>query len=139
MARVSTSRREEDRLRAATTYDAASDTYDHPANAFWARFGARTVDRLELRGGERVLDVCCGSGASALAAARKVGARGSVLGVDLSEKLLALARAKAEREGLANVAFRRGDMLELGVPAASFDAVVCVFGVFFVDDVAAAV
>ena len=127
------------RARAAATYDAAADAYDDPANSFWARFGRRTIERLGLRDGERVLDVCCGSGASAIPAAETVGARGSVLGVDLSERLLRLARAKAAGKGLRHVEFRAGDMLDLGLPAAHFDAVVCVFGIFFVPDMAEAV
>src|SRR5262245_61133420 len=94
------------RARAAATYDAAADAYDDPANSFWARFGRRTIDRLALPQGAHVLDVCCGSGASALPAAEVVGPRGSVLGVDLSERLLRLARAKAEGTGLRNVEFR---------------------------------
>jgi SAM-dependent methyltransferase len=130
---------EEARRKATVTYDAASDTYDHPANSFWARFGARTVERLALAPGARVLDVCCGSGASAIPAAEAVGPRGRVLGVDLAENLLALARAKAAARSLGNVEFRRGDMLALELPAASFDAVVCVFGIFFVPDMPAAV
>src|SRR5262245_23876533 len=100
------------RRRAEATYDAAADAFDDPANSFWARFGERTVERLDLRAGERVLDVCCGSGASAIPAARAVGPRGRVLGLDLSENLLALARDKARREELAQAEFRRGDMLE---------------------------
>src|SRR5262249_12553610 len=87
----------EDRLKAARAYDAAADAYDHPANSFWDRFGARTVERLALSSGARVLDICCGSGASALPAAQAVGPRGSVIGVDVTENLLALARAKASR------------------------------------------
>jgi SAM-dependent methyltransferase len=82
--------------------------------------------------------VCCGSGASALASAEHVGDAGSALGVDLSERLLALARAKASARGLRNIEFRTGDMLDLRV-APEFDAVVCVFGVFFVPDMARAV
>jgi ubiquinone/menaquinone biosynthesis C-methylase UbiE len=127
------------RARAAATYDAAADAYDDPANSFWARFGRRTIERLALRDGEHVLDVCCGSGASAIPAAEAVGARGSVLGVDLAERLLRLARAKAHGKGLRNVEFRAGDMLDLGLPAGRFDAVVCVFGIFFVPDMAEAV
>ncbi len=122
-----------------TTYNSASDAYDSPANSFWARFGRRTVERLGLKPGERVLDVCSGSGASAIPAAEKIGAKGSVTGVDLSEKLLALARAKAKAQGLRNIEFRSGDMLELPFADGHFDAVVCVFGVFFVPDMAAAV
>lgn len=129
----------EAQARAAATYNAAADAYDDPANSFWGRFGRRTVERLELPAGARVLDVCCGSGASALPAAEHVGPTGSVLGVDLATDLLALARRKAAARGLANVEFRTGDMLDLGLPAAHFDAVVCVFGVFFVPDVPAAV
>jgi ubiquinone/menaquinone biosynthesis C-methylase UbiE len=126
------------RNAAAAAYDAASDSYDHPANTFWARFGRETIERLGLRGGERVLDVCCGSGASAIPAAQAVGPRGAVLGIDLSEKLLALARAKANAMRLENVELQAGDLLDLRVPASHFDAVVCVFGVFFVPDMAAA-
>jgi ubiquinone/menaquinone biosynthesis C-methylase UbiE len=122
------------RERAMKTYNAAADTYDDPANSFWERFGRRTVERLGLRAGDRVLDVCCGSGASALPAAEIVGPCGSVLGVDLAERLLANARAKAQARGLRNVEFRAGDMLDLKLPETSFDAVVCVFAIFFVPD-----
>jgi len=127
------------RLRAARTYNAAADAYDDPANGFWERFGRDTVERLRLRRGCRVLDVCCGSGASALPAAQIVGPEGFVLGVDLAERLLELARSKAAARGLANTEFRIGDMLDLRLPAAHFDAVVCVFGIFFVPDMVAAV
>jgi len=127
------------RTRAAATYDSAADAYDDPANSFWDRFGRRTIDRLLLRPGHRVLDVCCGSGASAIPAAEHVGPEGSVIGVDLAQKLLDLARAKATARGLANVEFRSGDMLHLGFPDDHFDTVVCVFGIFFVPDMAAAV
>ena len=130
---------DEAKTRAAATYNAAADRYDDPANLFWARFGRATVERLHLAPGARVLDVCCGSGASALAAAAAVGPGGSVLGIDLAERLLELARAKAARQGLSNVAFREGDLLDLRLPATHFDAVICVFGIFFVPDMAAAV
>jgi len=129
----------EAQAKAATTYNAAADAYDSPANSFWARFGQRTIDRLGLRPGEQVLDVCSGSGASAIPAAEKVGPNGSVIGVDLSERLLGLARAKAASRGLRNIEFRTADMLELPFAEGRFDAVVCVFGVFFVPDMAAAV
>ncbi len=128
----------ESKARAATTYNAAADAYDDAANTFWDRFGSATIERLGLRRGDRVLDVCCGSGASALPAAEAVGPEGTVIGVDLAEKLLALARGKAADRGVRNVEFRIGDLLDLGLPAASFDAVVCVFGIFFVPDMAAA-
>jgi len=123
---------------AATTYNAAADSYDDLANS-WDRFGRRTIERMRLPLGARVLDVCCGSGAAAIAAAEIVGPEGSVLGVDLAQNLLALARAKARARGLQNVDFRLGDLLDLGIADAQFDAVVCVFGIFFVPDMSAAV
>ncbi len=127
------------RARAAATYDAAADSYDDSANTFWDRFGRRTIERLELARGARVLDVCCGSGASAIPAAEAVGPQGAVVGIDVAERLLAIARAKATGRGLRNVEFRVGDLLDLGLPDAGFDAVVCVFGIFFVPDMPAAV
>jgi ubiquinone/menaquinone biosynthesis C-methylase UbiE len=130
---------EEAKSRAAKAYNAAADAYDEPANSFWRRFGRETIERLQLAPGARVLDVCCGSGASALPAAEAVGPTGSVLGVDLATKLLELARSKAAAQGLRNVEFRHGDLLDLGLPDAHFDAAVCVFGIFFVPDMPAAV
>src|SRR5262245_4951064 len=59
--------------KAARAYNAAADCYDDPVNAFWNRFGRRTVECFPLAPGMRVLDVCCGSGASAIPAAQQVG------------------------------------------------------------------
>jgi SAM-dependent methyltransferase len=102
------------------------------------RFGRRTIDRLALSPGARVLDVCCGSGASAIPAAEAVGAGGQVLAVDLADDLLTLGRAKASRRGLGQLEFRQGDLMDLGLPDGDFDVVVCVFGIFFVPDMEAA-
>ncbi len=129
---------EDPKAKAAVTYNAAADTYDDPANTFWNRFGHRTVERLELARGDRVLDVCCGAGASAIPAAESVGEEGSVLGIDLAENLLTLAHAKARAKGLANIQFRVGDMLDPRIPESPFDAIICVFGIFFVPDMQAA-
>jgi SAM-dependent methyltransferase len=90
-----------------------------------------------VRPGDAVLDICCGSGASAIPAAHAVFPEGSVLGVDLSESLLELASAKVERCGLHNVEFRAGDFETLPLPVGGFDAVLCVFGIFFFPDMTA--
>jgi SAM-dependent methyltransferase len=124
---------------AAATYTVTADHFDDPALSFWDRFGRETVARIGLRPGDTVLDACCGTGASALPAAHTVGATGRVLGLDLAEPPLAQARAKARARGLANVEFRAADVEHAGLPSASFDAVVCVFGIFFMSDMAAAV
>lgn len=130
---------DEAKRKAAATYNAAADAYDDPANSFWDRFGRQTVERLRLPLGARVLDACCGAGASAIPAAEAVGEGGFVLGIDLAENLLRLARKKAAALGLRNVEFRVGDMLDPRIPEAPFAAVVCVFGIFFVPDMPSAV
>jgi SAM-dependent methyltransferase len=132
--------RREDDLKdtAAAAYAAAADTFDNPS-LFWDRFGRGTVDRLGLEPGLRVLDACCGTGASALPAAHAVGPAGHVVGIDIAAPALELARAKAERQGLSNVEFIDSDIEHTGLEPASFDAVVCVFGIFFLPDMVAGV
>jgi ubiquinone/menaquinone biosynthesis C-methylase UbiE len=120
-------------MNVSGTYNSAADSYDDPANSFWERFGRKTVERLQLKAGSRVLDVCCGSGASALPAAEIVGSKGYVLGIDLAEKLLELGGQKAKQRGITNIEFRRGDILNLAITN-QFDAVICVFGIFFVTE-----
>jgi hypothetical protein len=51
---------EDAKPKRATTYNAALDFSDDPANSCWQRFGPRTIERLTLSPGARVLDVCCG-------------------------------------------------------------------------------
>ncbi len=123
--------------RARETYDAAAEYFDEPALSFWDRFGRATVDRLELQPGAIVLDACAGSGASALAAAERVGPSGRVVAVDLADNLLALARAKAARRGITHLETRLGDIEALDDAPGSFDAVIIVFGVFFLPDMVA--
>lgn len=124
-------------MRAARAYGAAADHYGLASLGFWDRYGAATVSRLPLAAGDVVLDLCCGAGGSAIPAARAVGAAGRVLGVDVAGPLLELARARAAREGLANIEFRQGDAICTGLPEGGFDAVICVFGVFFAPDMPA--
>jgi ubiquinone/menaquinone biosynthesis C-methylase UbiE len=124
--------------RAAFTYNAAADFFDASPLSFWDYFGRRTIELASLPSGSRVLDVCCGGGASALSAAEAVGPRGNVIGVDLAKQLLESARTKAIQRRLGNIQFEVGDMLSMRFPVASFDAVVCVFGIFFVPDMAIA-
>ena len=130
---------EKSKSAATSAYNSASDLFDHPTNSFWNRFGQATVDRLGLIKGQSVLDVCCGTGASAIPAARYVGRQGLVLGVDLAEKLVELARKKALEEDLTQLAFQCEDMLAIKPKDAFFDAVVCVFGIFFMPDMEGAV
>ena len=60
-----------------------------------------------------------------------------MVAVDVAAPLLELARRRAAREGLTHLDFRLADATSTGFPERSFDAVVCVFGVFFAADMAA--
>jgi ubiquinone/menaquinone biosynthesis C-methylase UbiE len=127
---------EEDAARAARTYTAAADHYLSPALGFWDRFGAVTVRRLGLLPGDELLDLCCGAGGSAIPAARAVTSIGHVVAVDVAAPLLDAARGRAAAEGLTNIEFRVCDARRTELPDRSFDAVICVFGVFFASDMA---
>jgi ubiquinone/menaquinone biosynthesis C-methylase UbiE len=127
------------KTRAAATYNAAADYFDAPALRFWDRLGRRTVERISLQSGAAVLDACCGAGASAIPAAEAVGPNGRVLGVDLAENLLTLARSKAARQGLSQAEFRFADIEALDPSAEMFDVAICVFGIFFLPDIPAGV
>jgi len=127
------------KVRIAAAYDAAADHYDLPALGFRQYFGEQSVLRAQLKPGEIVLDVCSGSGASAIPAARAVGPAGRVIGLDLAPGLIALARQKAAGESLTNVEFRHADFDQAYFRNGSFDAVLCVFGLFFFPDMRATV
>lgn len=121
--------------RIRRTYTSAADHFDDLP--FWHHFGRRTVAHLHLAPGERVLDLCCGTGASALPAAEAVGPTGRVLGVDLTPALIERARANAAARGLGQARFEVADVTALGFPPASFEAIQSVFGLFFLDDMPA--
>jgi SAM-dependent methyltransferase len=82
----------------------------------------RALDLADLRGGEAVLDVGCGTGTLALEAYERVGATGRVAGVDPAPRQIARARSKAARRG-ASVDFQVGAVERLAFPDRSFDAV----------------
>jgi SAM-dependent methyltransferase len=101
-------------------------------------FGQAAMDRLDLKPGEQVLDVGCGTGETSLELAGLVGAAGKVTGLDISEPLLALARADAKAAGLDQVEFLAADAQVFALPQAHYDAVFSRFGVMFFEDPAAA-
>ena len=121
------------------TYDDASREYEDASRTYWQFLSTRTVDRLHLKPGNRVLDVPCGTGPSLIAAAERVGPSGRVVGLDYAEQMLAIARQKVLGKGLGNVEVHVGDMTAVSRPEEPYDAVVCVLGVFFVDDMPALV
>jgi len=100
--------------------------------------GERAIARLAPAGGERVLDLGCGCGATALELALRVAPGGRVLGLDLSEPMLARARERAAAAGLANLDFRVADVQSAPLDAGAFDAAFSRFGVMFFADPATA-
>lgn len=85
------------------------------------------IDRLNLKPGELVLDVACGSGNLAIPAAR---AGAIVTGVDIATNLIEQARARAAAEGLS-IRFDEGDAESLPYGDAEFDVVVTMYGAMF--------
>jgi len=88
------------------------------------------------RAGETVLDVGCGCGSTTLAMARAVGPSGRVNALDISEPMLAVARARAKTAGVANVDWRLGDAATAALDP--FDLLASQFGVMFFGDPVAA-
>ncbi|GHG19821.1 methyltransferase [Paracoccus aerius] len=95
------------------------------------------LDAADLCGSEDMLDVGCGTGASTLAAARRV-PRGTVLGLDIAAPMLDRARHRAQAEGAANVAFHLCDAQVERLAPDSRDVMISRFGMSFFDDSVAA-
>jgi SAM-dependent methyltransferase len=91
----------------------------------------------EIGPGQRVLDVGCGMGDPTLQVAVLVGPHGRVVGLDLSEAMLAAARERAAALGLAHVEFRAGDVRSAPLEPEGFDAVLGRWSLIFLADVVA--
>lgn len=116
------------KTRDATSYDHVAGEYDRLVERYSGALADRIVSLAKLEPGSRVLDVGTGTGIVALAASRALGERGHVLGVDLSDGMLARAREKAADRALTDrVEFRQMDAERLSLPDASFDTVLSLF------------
>ena len=93
--------------------------------------GAAAIAALAPKAGERIIDIGCGCGQTVLALAEAVGPRGGVLGVDISEPMLAVARRKAEAAGAGAVRFLEADAQVCAFEPGAADAVYSRFGVMF--------
>ena len=107
--------------RIAGLYDRMNSVMTAGLHHQWRR---RAADLAELSPGARALDVATGTGDLALELATRVGPAGEVVGVDFSEKMLELARAKAG----SRVRFESGNALALDYPDDQFDAATVGFG-----------
>lgn len=95
----------------------------------------RLVADARVRVGMHVLDLGSGTGYPALLAAQTVGATGRVVGVDLADRMLAVAERKAMRLGLQHISFKTGDVTTLPFDAGSFDAVTTRFCLMFLPEI----
>jgi len=115
--------------RIAGLYDRMNTVMTAGLHHEWRR---RATDLAELSPGSRALDVATGTGDLALELATRVGAGGEVVGVDFSERMLELARDKAQARaaslGGAGVRFETGNALALAYPDGEFDAATVGFG-----------
>ncbi len=94
----------------------------------------RLVELARVAPGARVLDIATGNGEPAATAARRAGPGGKVTAVDQSSEMLAIARQRAAALKLANLEFIESDAESLMLPASSFDAALCRWGLMFMPD-----
>jgi SAM-dependent methyltransferase len=99
----------------------------------FAPFEALLASDGVLGAATHVLDVGCGTGATTLAIARRLGAQGACVGIDLSEPMIAVARNRAAQEQV-NVGFLAADAQAHAFERADFDLIVSRFGVMFFED-----
>ncbi|MDI1365852.1 MAG: methyltransferase domain-containing protein, partial [bacterium] len=125
------------------------DYWNATAGRIWAQFqehldrqiaplGLEALRVLAPRAGERILDVGCGCGQTTLDLAVRVGSEGQVTGVDISEPMLAVARARPTPAGAALPAFLDRDAQTADLGEGVLDAVFSRFGVMFFSDPPAA-
>lgn len=121
----------------STLFDSISERFDRWVPRLWAPLGEITASYANVRYGQRVLDACCGTGASAIPLAHHVGPDGHVTGVDTATRMIELAERRAADAGLNNTTFLVGDVINHQDPTGrGYDAVVCGFGIFFLTDMA---
>ena len=101
-------------------------------DAMFQPFEDLLVNATSAAGG-RVLDVGCGTGATTLAVAQRHGAASRCVGIDISEPMIAAARASAERAGSPASFIHANAQTHVFAPA-SFDMIISRFGVMFFDD-----
>ncbi|WP_033438578.1 class I SAM-dependent methyltransferase [Saccharothrix sp. NRRL B-16314] len=114
-------------------FDAAAADFTALGRHLWEPIGAATAAAARLRPGDRVFDACCGTGASAIPAARQVGADGVVDAVDMSGPMVAELRRLSA--GLPQLRAHEADVTEW--EAEAYDAVLCGLGIFFFPDMTA--
>lgn len=115
-------------------WDRSAEHYERAWQQPLAAAQQRLIERAELRPGERVIDVGCGTGLVTMQAALAVAPGGSVLGVDLSDAMVTRANEQARARGFDHVRAERMDAEQLRVPDATFDVALNALGLMYVPD-----
>ncbi len=119
---------------AAASYTRLSKWYDRLGRSSEGPHIAEGLRLLNTQPGERVLEVGFGTGHSLIALARTVGSTGKVIGIDLAEGMIAVAREQLRKENATNpVTLNRGSALHLPCATAAFDAVFSSFMLDLID------
>ncbi len=116
------------------TFEQVAGGYDNPSLRFFPFCGDRIGMHLQLKRGQKVLDVATGTGAALITAAQMVGPQGRVQAIDLAENMLDRAEHNLRMNGMDNADFHVMDAGRLDFKSAYFDAVICSFGLFFLPD-----
>ena len=114
-------------------YDRAASLYDHVGIQQSTYYASRLVDKLNIPPGARVLDVATGRGAFLFAAAKKIGAKGYVLGIDLAPNMISETAAEIKARGLQQAEVRLMDADDASFSNHSFDYILCGFAIHFLD------
>ncbi len=126
------------------TDDEQATLWNGPAGRAWVEaqalldrmfkpFEDLLVEAVSVGVGDQVLDVGCGTGSTTLAITRLLGTKGRCIGIDISDPMIAAARARAERESTL-ASFIRANAQSYAFEPASFDMIISRFGVMFFND-----
>jgi ubiquinone/menaquinone biosynthesis C-methylase UbiE len=115
-------------------WDLAAADYEPLWQTQLARAQTALMAGVSLALGQRVLDVACGTGLIAFAAAQAVGREGHVVGVDLSGEMVDAARRRAHEREVTSARFERMDAGHLDLPDAGFDVALCALSLMYMPD-----
>src|SRR4026207_893821 len=115
-------------------WDKASGYYE----AYWQKqlypAQQKLLQLANIRGGDKIIDIACGTGLVSFPAAKLAGEKGFVMANDISDKMVETAAAIAKENNLSNISFQRMDAEELKVEDESYDIALCALGLMYFPD-----
>lgn len=115
-------------------WDKAAGFYE----AFWQKqlypAQKKLLELANIRKGDRIIDIACGTGLVSFPAAEQTGDKGFVMANDISDKMVETGTAIAKEKKLSNISFRRMDAEELQVEDNSYDIALCALGFMYFPD-----